>query len=171
MEFKSFSLTRFVVIRISWCYDYQLHVQSGIIAAVKIAFVLRKIFSLALFILTAIFAICLNFIFIWQKYLFILKLRVCFAGKHKKALLFYRETFNYPDFGGRSSRNEARFSGVTRKVLSYSEYTLPCSCEHQVWSGSIHLERLKTYFAVFRRTQLDCGNCCYCPSVFWRGYW
>ena len=69
---------------------------------------------------------------VMQKYLFILKLRVCFAGKHKKALLFYRETFNYPDFGGRSSRNVARFSGVTRNVLSYSKHTLPCSCEHQV---------------------------------------
>ncbi|MBO5864165.1 MAG: hypothetical protein J6Q59_07850, partial [Paludibacteraceae bacterium] len=33
------------------------------------------------------------------------------------------------------------------------------------------LKRLKTYSAVFRRTQLDCGHCRYCPSVFWRGYW
>ena len=29
-----------------------------------------------------------------------------------------------PDFGGRSSWNAARFSGVTRKVLSYSN--IPC---------------------------------------------
>ena len=35
-----------------------------------------------------------------QKYLFNLKLRACCADKHKKALLFYREIFNYPDFGG-----------------------------------------------------------------------
>jgi drug/metabolite transporter (DMT)-like permease len=28
------------------------------------------------------------------------------------------------------------------------------------------LEWLKTYFAVFRRKQLGCGNCRYCPSVF-----
>ena len=47
----------------------------------------------------------------------------------------------------------ARFSGVTWKVFSYSKHTLPCSGEHQVWSGSIHLERLKTYLAVFGRTQ------------------
>ena len=41
-------------------------------------------------------------------------------------------TYYYLDFGGRSSQNAARFSGVTRKVLSYSKHTLPCSCEHQV---------------------------------------
>ena len=58
-----------------------------------------------------------------------------------------------PDFGGRSSRNVVRFTGVTRKVLSYSKHTLPCSCEHQVWSGSIYFERLKTYLAAFGRTQ------------------
>jgi len=28
------------------------------------------------------------------------------------------------------------------------------------------LEWLKTYFALFRRKQLGCGNCRYCPSVF-----
>lgn len=67
-----------------------------------------------------------------QKYLFNLKLRVCFADKHKNALLFYRETFNYPDFGGISSRNAARFSGVIRKVLNNSKHTLPYSCEHQI---------------------------------------
>ena len=63
-----------------------------------------------------------------------------------------------PDFGGRSSWNAARFSGVTRKVLSYSKQTLPCSCEHQVLSGSIHLERLKTYLAVFGKTQVQSFN-------------
>ena len=31
---------------------------------------------------------------------------------------------NSPDFGGRSSRNEARFSDVTRNVLSNSKHTL-----------------------------------------------
>ena len=39
---------------------------------------------------------------------------------------------NSPDFGGRSSRNKARFSGVTLKVF----------------------ELLKTSLAVFRRTQV-----------------
>ena len=51
-----------------------------------------------------------------------------------------------------------RFSGVTRKVLSYLKHTLPCSCEHQVWSGSIYFERQKTYLAVFWRTQLQSFN-------------
>lgn len=36
-----------------------------------------------------------------------------------------------PDFGGRSSWNATRFSGVTRKVLSYSKHTLLCSEEHK----------------------------------------
>ena len=39
---------------------------------------------------------------------------------------------NSPDFGGRNLQNAARFSGVTRNVLSYSKHTLPCSGEHQV---------------------------------------
>ena len=39
---------------------------------------------------------------------------------------------NSPDLGGRNLQNAARFSGVTRKVLSYSKHTLPCSGEHQV---------------------------------------
>ncbi len=38
----------------------------------------------------------------------------------------------FPDFGGIISRNAARSSGVTRKVLSYSKHTLPCSGEHRV---------------------------------------
>ena len=36
-----------------------------------------------------------------------------------------------PDFGGRSSWNAAMFSGVTRKVLSYSKHTLLCLEEHK----------------------------------------
>ena len=39
---------------------------------------------------------------------------------------------NSPDFGGRSSRNEARFSGVTRNVLSNSKHTLLCAKAHHL---------------------------------------
>jgi len=63
-----------------------------------------------------------------QKYLFNLKLRTCFADKHKKALLFYRETFNYSDFGGISSWNAA------------------------FRSNPKGFELLKTYLAMFLRT-------------------
>ena len=54
----------------------------------------------------------------------IAKIRKFFQTEEKLAFKMY-----YPDFGGRSSRNAARFSGVTRKVLS-----------------------LKTYLAMFLRT-------------------
>ena len=38
---------------------------------------------------------------------------------------------NSPDFGGKNLQNAARFSGVTRKVLSNSKHTLLCLEEHK----------------------------------------
>jgi hypothetical protein len=49
----------------------------------------------------------------------IAKIRKFFQTEEKLAFKMY-----YPDFGGRSSRNAARFSGVTQKVLSTQN--IPC---------------------------------------------
>ena len=56
----------------------------------------------------------------------IAKIQKFFQTEEKLAFKKYS-----PDFGGRSSRNAARFSGVTRNVLSYSKHTLLCSKEHK----------------------------------------
>lgn len=47
-----------------------------------------------------------------------------------------------------------KISEVTQRFWVTQKHTLPCFCEHQVWSSSIHLEQLKTYLAVFRKTQV-----------------
>ena len=56
----------------------------------------------------------------------IAKIRKFFQTEEKLTFKMY-----YLDFGGISSTNAARFSGVTRKVLSNSKHTLLCSEEHK----------------------------------------
>ena len=82
----------------------------------------------------------------------IAKIRKFFQIEEKLAFKMYS-----PDFGGRSSRNAARFSGVTRKVLSTQN--IPCHVSANIkfeaaqfiWSGFKHtllcLEEHKSKFS------------------------
>lgn len=85
----------------------------------------------------------------------IAKIQKFFQTEEKLAFKMYS-----PDFGGRSSRNAARFSGVTRNVLSYSKHTLLCSKNTSLLSGLKKINGSKDILPCARAHQLKASIQC-----------
>ena len=85
----------------------------------------------------------------------IAKIQKFFQTEEKLAFKIYS-----PDFGGRSSRNAARFSGVTRNVLSNSKHTLLCSKEHKPFERLKKINGSKDILPCARAHQLKASIQC-----------
>lgn len=84
----------------------------------------------------------------------IAKIQKFFQTEEKLAFKMYS-----PDFGGRSSRNATRFSGVTRNVLNYSKHTLLCS-EHKPFERLKKINGSKDILPCARAHQLKASIQC-----------